>query len=190
LLKQHQINQVILSVGYLSRFIKDEFAHDTEGLSLSFSEDDRPLGTAGSLKKAQKFLKTDFFVINGDTYLDIDYKKLMTTHLKTKALITLVGTTQRKKGGGTIIARNRKVIDFQSFSEAKPPKNSHLHAGVYVMSPRVFKYIPSQTKFSIEKDLLPKLLAKQEKIMLYPVSKQFIDIGSPEEYQQALKKLK
>ncbi|MDZ7586960.1 MAG: hypothetical protein U0946_04340, partial [Patescibacteria group bacterium] len=55
-----------------------------------FSEDDRPMGTAGSLKNSQKLFKEDFFVINGDTYLDIDYQQVFQAHQKSGQLATLV----------------------------------------------------------------------------------------------------
>jgi len=105
LLKKRDFKQVILSVGYLSQYILDEFEHDQEDLKLTFSETHRPLGTAGSLKQAQSLLSADFIVINGDTYLDINYQKLLTQHQKSSALITIVGGSQRQQTGGLIIAQ-------------------------------------------------------------------------------------
>lgn len=90
LLKKHQITEIVLSVGYLAQYVIDEFTRDNEGLKIEFSEDKRPLGTAGSLKAAQKYLSEDFFVINGDTYLDIDYQKVFRDHQKSGQLVTLV----------------------------------------------------------------------------------------------------
>ena len=90
LLKKHQITQIVLSVGYLAQYIIDEFTRDNEGLTIEFSEDSRPLGTAGSLKAAQKYLSEDFFVINGDTYLDIDYQEIYRAHQTSGLLATLV----------------------------------------------------------------------------------------------------
>lgn len=83
MLNQRGIKEIVFSVGYLPQSIKDEFKE------YNFSEDDRPMGTAGSLKNAQKFFKSDFLMINGDTYLDIDYQELMVWHLKQGKLMTL-----------------------------------------------------------------------------------------------------
>jgi len=90
LLKKHQVTEIVLSVGYLAQYIIDEFTRDNEGLTIEFSEDQRPLGTAGSLKAAQKYLSEDFFVINGDTYLDIDYQQVFQAHQTSGQLATLV----------------------------------------------------------------------------------------------------
>lgn len=78
------IKEIVFAVGYLPQSIKDEFKE------YCFSEDDRPMGTAGSLKNAQRFFKSDFLMINGDTYLDIDYQKVFQVHQTSGLLATLV----------------------------------------------------------------------------------------------------
>lgn len=78
------IKEVVFAVGYLPQSIKDEFKE------YCFSEDDRPMGTAGSLKNAQRFFKSDFLMINGDTYLDIDYQQVFQAHQQSGRLATLV----------------------------------------------------------------------------------------------------
>ncbi|KKS79621.1 MAG: hypothetical protein UV54_C0031G0007 [Candidatus Beckwithbacteria bacterium GW2011_GWA2_43_10] len=158
LLKKRQVTQIVLSVGYLAQYIIDEFTRDNEGLKIEFSEDERPLGTAGSLKAAQKYLSEDFFVINGDTYLDIDYQKIYRDHQTGARLVSLV-------------------------------VNREINCGIYVVSPKIFDLIPEGTKYSLEKDLLPILFRKNQ-VGLFKTDQKFIDIGSPEGYAQALKKLK
>jgi len=78
------IKEIVFAVGYLPQSIKDEFKE------YCFSEDDRPMGTAGSLKNAQRFFKSDFLMINGDTYLDIDYQQVFQAHRTSGRLATLV----------------------------------------------------------------------------------------------------
>ena len=78
------IKEIVFAVGYLPQSIKDEFKE------YCFSEDNRPMGTAGSLKNAQRFFKSDFLMINGDTYLDIDYQEIYRDHQKSGRLVTLV----------------------------------------------------------------------------------------------------
>lgn len=78
------VKEIVFAVGYLPQSIKDEFKE------YSFSEDDRPMGTAGSLKNSQKLFKEDFFVINGDTYLDIDYQEVFRQHQTSGQMATLV----------------------------------------------------------------------------------------------------
>lgn len=152
MLVRRGIKEIVFAVGYLPQSIKDEFKE------YRFSEDDRPMGTAGSLKNAQKFFQSDFLMINGDTYLDIDYQKLMDWHLKQGKLTSLV-------------------------------INDNISCGVYVISPKIFNLISQVKKMSLEKDILPKLKINRQ-LAFYPTAKSFIDIGSPEGYAKAIKKLK
>jgi len=162
LLKKHQIEKVVLAVGYLAQYIIDEFTQDNEGLDISFSEDNRPLGTAGSIKNCEKLFKEDFLIINGDTYLDIDYQQLLADHKKSSAVLTIITTEKQGK-----------------------PCN----AGIYVASPKIFEYIPELVKFSLEQEVIP-LLKKQAKINVFQTNQEFIDIGSVHGFNQAIKKLK
>ena len=154
MLNRRGIKEIIFSVGYLPRSIKEEFK------DYSFSEDNRPLGTAGSLKAAQKYFKTDFLVINGDTYLDINYQVVFDAHLNSQKLMTLVES-----------------------------ETNFVSCGAYVFSPKVFSLIPEAEKYSLEKDIIPQLRQKQE-LNIFKTAHKFIDIGSPEGYQQALLELK
>ncbi len=185
LLKRKGLTDVVLSIGYLSQYIIDEFEHDREGLNLSFSESLRPLGTAGSIKLAKNYFKEDFLILNGDTYLDIDYQALMQFHQKHKALLTLVGTSQSQQKGSIIKTNGHQVKDF-IFRPKNALKARYRHAGIYVASPKIFSYIPEITKYSIEKDLIKDLFKKNQSIYLYKTNKNFIDIGSPEQYQKAI----
>ena len=73
LLRKNSLTDLVLAVGYLSSQIIDELGDGSRfGVSITYSIDRRPLGTAGSLKNAQKYLGTDFLTVNGDTYLAVD----------------------------------------------------------------------------------------------------------------------
>lgn len=154
MLNRRGIKEIIFSVGYLPQSIKDEFNEN------NFSEDSRPLGTAGSIKSAQKYFKTDFLVINGDTYLDINYQLVFDSHLNSDKLMTLVEGV-----------------------------NNAVSCGAYVFSPKIFSLIPEGEKYSLEKDIIPQLLQRQQ-LNIFKTDHKFIDIGSPAGYQQALAELK
>lgn len=149
LMEKRGIAEIILAVGYLPQSIKDEFK------GYSFSEEMRPLGTGGAIKKAQNFFKEDFFVINGDTYLDIDYQAVMKFHRQRQSLVT------RVDHGG-------------------------VSCGVYVMNPRIMAKIPSEQKISLEKEIIPQI----KNLSIYQTKADFIDIGSPEGYDKAIKQLR
>ncbi|MFH0943515.1 MAG: sugar phosphate nucleotidyltransferase [Candidatus Beckwithbacteria bacterium] len=187
LLKRHGFKRIILSIGYLSQYILDEFNEDQKEFGLIFSDTKRPLGTAGSLKKAQNYLKDDFFVINGDTYLDVDYQQILKFHTQHSNLLTLVGTNKNQHGS-IIRADHGQVVKFIYHPDKAIPA-SFRHAGIAVVSPQLFSLIPSATKYSLEKDIIPQLIKKNQ-LGFFPVNQAFIDIGTPLEYQKAILKLK
>jgi len=178
LLKQNGITEIVLSVGYLAHYIRDEFAKDDEGLSIVFSEDDRPLGTGGSIRNAQHFFDDDFLIVNGDTYLDIDYRQLFSAHKESKPILTIVATDKHKDKGGIIRCENGRVTGFVSDPNEDVPSNSFRNAGVYVASRDIFSFIPEYDRVSLEREIIPLLLMKNEHVRAHTVSREFIDVGS------------
>ena len=80
-LKEQGVQHMGLAVGYQSQVIKDYFQDGTElGVHLTYSEEKHPLGTGGGMKKASELLPEEFLVLNGDSYLQIDFRKLTAFH--------------------------------------------------------------------------------------------------------------
>ena len=183
LLKKNNLTDLVLAVGYLSSQIIDELGDGSRfGVSITYSIDRRPLGTAGSLKNAQKYLGTDFLTVNGDTYLDIDYQQLIAFHQKKQAEVTLVGTTKYKNKGLMLRVKNEKLLRLANEGELA-------NAGVYIFSPMIFKFIGAGEKSSLEQEILPLLLKKKKRIFVFKTNREYYDIGSPEHYQEAQQRL-
>jgi mannose-1-phosphate guanylyltransferase len=151
-----------------------------------------PLGTAGPIKKAEKLIghTEPFLVINGDIFTDLSYKEMLQSHKEKNALATiaLCKVEDQSRYGVAEIAEDNRITKFIE----KPPKGTTtsnlINAGVYVLSPTVFQYIPKRKAVSMERDVFPKLV---EKGVLYGhiVHGLWIDIGKPEEYLQTNKLL-
>src|SRR5579872_6722492 len=92
LLKQHGINDIVVTLHYLADEIEGYFGDGSEwGVNLVYSVEDTPLGTAGSVKQAEKYLKNDTFVIvSGDALTDLDLAKALAFHTEKKSTATLV----------------------------------------------------------------------------------------------------
>jgi mannose-1-phosphate guanylyltransferase len=191
LLKPYGITAVVLSVGYLSQCVMDEFMNDDEGLAITFSDDDRPLGTGGSIKNAERFFTEDFLIVNGDTYSDIDYRQLMSDHKASRAMLTIVATDQHKNKGGVLLMEQGRVTGFIRNPHEDVQLNSFRHAGVYAASPRLFQYIPESMKVSLERETIPLLIqTRPETVSPFIVHQEFIDVGSFSSYEEAQAKLK
>ncbi|MBD3842888.1 MAG: NTP transferase domain-containing protein, partial [Campylobacterales bacterium] len=77
-LKKNGITRVILSVGYKLEIIEEYFGNNFEGIELIYSKEDEPLGTGGAIKKAMSKVKSSkVYIINGDTFFDVNLKSLI-----------------------------------------------------------------------------------------------------------------
>ncbi len=186
------VEEAILAVNALTQFyIKQQRLH-RHGLKIKFSIDPpkMPLGTAGPVKKAEKFLGHDepFIVLNGDIFADLSYRELLEAHIKNKALATiaLCKVEDPYRYGVAEIVNGNCIKRFIE----KPPKDKApsnlINAGVYVLSPKVFDYIPRGRSVSMEREVFPKL-AEEGRLYGHFVSGLWMDIGKPEEYLETNK---
>lgn len=185
LFKKRGFTEIILGLGYLSDFVKDYINQRTlYNLPVIYSIEQRPLGTAGAIKKAEKYLKgEDFFVINGDTYLDINYRKILGFHQKKKAwgTIVLAKNTYSKGWGQAVLGKAGKVVGF----EIKDTSSlKFVNSGVYMFNDKIFSILKSSHRCSIEKDLIP-ILIKKKTFYGLKIKKPFFDIGTKKGYQKA-----
>ncbi len=186
-LSNNGVDEAILAVNALTQFHIKQQRPRRHGLKIKFSIDPpkTPLGTAGPVKKAEKLIghNEPFIVLNGDIFAQLNYKELLNTHLESKALATIalckVNDPSRygvaEMGNGNCIKRfiEKPPVD-------KAPSNL-INAGVYVLSPEVFDYIPAGRAVSVEREVFPKL-AEEGKLCGHLTNGLWMDIGKPEEY--------
>jgi NDP-sugar pyrophosphorylase family protein len=182
------VTEVILAVNKLTQFHIRQQHLSRCGLSIRFSLDPpkMPLGTAGPIKKAQKLLGEEaFLVLNGDLITDINYRSLMRSHSKQEAIAT-IALHEAEDPSSYGVAELEDGNRIKRFVE-KPPKGKEpsnlINAGVYALSPEIFDYIPSGRAVSMEREVFPKL-AEQKALFGHKVSGLWIDIGKPEDYLQ------
>lgn len=90
LLKLHGITEIIVTVQYLANVIQDFFGDGSSyGVHIEYSVEETPLGTAGSVKNARRFLQEPFVVISGDALTDINLTNVIQYHLEKQALVTV-----------------------------------------------------------------------------------------------------
>jgi NDP-sugar pyrophosphorylase family protein len=179
------IRHLVMCTGYLADRIESEFGDGRKlGATIEYSEEPEPLGTAGALKFAQRYLQTlpDFLVMNGDSFLEIDLCRLIQFHRTHGALATMAVVSVENAGRyGTIFAdSSNKVTQFREKTGDNSP--GLINAGVYVLSRDLFQHI-SDGPVSLEKDVFPELLTRG----VYAVKQRglFIDIGTPQDYMHA-----
>jgi len=191
-LSNNGVEEAILAVNALTQFYVKQQRPHRHGLKVKFSVDPpkMPLGTAGPVKKAEKLLGHDepFIVLNGDIFADLSYREMLDTHVKTKALATIALCKVEdpcRYGVAEIVNGNCIKRFIEKPPKDKAPSNL-INAGVYVLSPKVFEYIPSGRAVSMEREVFPKL-AEEGKLYGHLVNGLWMDIGKPEEYLETNK---
>jgi mannose-1-phosphate guanylyltransferase len=193
-LAKNNIEEAILAVNQQTELYIKQQRIPKYGLSVKYSHDPprMPLGTGGPIKKAEKLIghAEPFLVVNGDIFTDLSYKKMLESHRKRNAVATiaLCKVEDPSRYGVAEIAEDNRITKFIE----KPPKatapNNLINAGVYVLSPKVFQYIPEGRAVSMEREVFPKL-AEEGILYGHVVNDMWIDIGKPEEYLQTNKSL-
>ncbi|MBP6661155.1 MAG: nucleotidyltransferase family protein [Chitinophagales bacterium] len=177
---QHQkIKQVVLSVGHLKEVIQDYFQDSYLGISIQYAIENEPFGTGGGIKHAFNFVEDDAFVLNGDTFFDIELSKLKKTDADISIALKPMFNFDRY---GTVELNNENRI--VSFNEKKYCEHGLINGGVYYFKKSMFDKIETERKFSFEKDILEKHLHHLQ-IQGTVFDNYFIDIGIPEDYKQA-----
>lgn len=188
-LAENGFDEVILAVNALTEFHIKQQRLSTCGLKVKFSRDPpkMPLGTAGPLKKAEKLIGHDepFLALNGDILADFSYRELWESHREDKAVATIAlhKVEDPTRYGVAELAADNKIKRFieKPARDAAPTKL--INAGAYVLSPKIFNYIPAGRAVSMEREVFPKL-AEQNVFYGHEVSGLWIDMGKPEEYLQ------
>ena len=179
-LAHYGFRRITLAVGYMSELIRAYFQDGAKlGVSIDYSCEPAPLGTAGPLALIDGLDET-FLVMNADVLTDLDYRELIRYHQREGGVAT-IGAYQRQVciDLGVIIQDGaRRIKDY-----VEKPTTTHLVSmGVYVFEPQVLPFIQGRLDFP---DLAKLLLIKGLAIHYYPFEGYWLDIGRHEDYQKA-----
>jgi len=176
------VKDVFITVNYKSRILKAFFEELNPNYKVSFIEEHKPLGTAGSLQYLKGKINCPFFISNCDIIIDIDYKDLYSFHQMGGYDLTLVASAKEY-----IIPYGTCQLNSEgslSNINEKPEYNFLVNTGLYIMDPKILKTIP-ENKFYHITDLIGDIIGKSKKVGVYPVSDDaWIDIGQWDEYKK------
>jgi len=186
-LRQKGMRRVILSVGYLASMIQEHFGDEFEGLELAYAVEEEPLGTGGAALNALTMAHSGtVFVLNGDTFVDLDYAAMLARHIDLGTEISLaVADVADCTRYGRILVREDRVVGF---AEKGQPGPGQISAGVYAMNRELFAAYPMPAAFSLEKDFFVPYIERLRPLA-FATSGYFIDIGIPEDLARAQSEL-
>jgi len=174
----------ILSVCHMADSIENYYNKSKYPFEILFSHEINPLGTGGAVKKAEKLiLSNPFLVMNGDSFCPVDMNQFVDFHNKKNAILSMVvvESNYSTEFGEIILDDLQRIIRF----EEKKRRNgkSFINAGIYLFKKDIFSMIPPNTKYSLEYDLFPNLVRGE--FYGFYTDEKLIDIGTPERYEQA-----
>jgi D-glycero-alpha-D-manno-heptose 1-phosphate guanylyltransferase len=177
------IDSVILSVGYRSDAIVDHFGEEYSGIPIAYSLEESPLGTGGGIRQALALSdRPDVFVMNGDTYVSIDFAAMSALHRQAQQSLTMSITEVPDVGRyGGVTLEGTRVIGFTEKGSAGP---GWINAGVYLIQRHFAWPDDLGERFSFEQAVLSGyVLANRPQV--YKATGKFIDIGIPEDFDRA-----
>ena len=191
-LGRNNIQEAILAVNGLTAFYIKKQRIPKYGLRIKYSIDPakKPLGTGGPIKNAERLIghSDPFFVLNGDIFAELSYTELFEVHKKNKALATiaLCEVEDPTRYGVAEVTNKGQIKRFIEKPARGTSPTNLINAGIYVLSPEIFGYIPKEKKISMEREIFPKLV-EEGKLYGHIINGLWMDIGKPEEYLQANK---
>lgn len=187
-LSQNKVTKVVFAVSYKREFIMNYFGNKYLNIEIHYSEEVEPLGTGGAIKKALSLCTGDnIFIINGDTYFDVNLEDMLRYHTSNNALVTIACKSLKdfdRYGTVLLDSSSGKIV---SFVEKGKVTEGLINGGIYLLKREIFDKLDSE-RFSFEKDFLEKSL-HENKIFSYLSDGYFIDIGIPDDYFRAQREL-
>jgi mannose-1-phosphate guanylyltransferase/phosphomannomutase len=188
LLRHHGFEDVIVTVAFLPQAIRSYFGSgESLGIDVSYSVEESPLGTAGSVRLATARLDDTFLVISGDALCDVDLTRLVAFHRERKASVTIgLKSVPNPLDFGIVVTdeegRVERFLEKPSWGQVF---SDTINTGIYVLEPEVLRHVPSDRPFDFSKELFPLLLEMGRPIYGCVLDGYWQDIGNLDQFRQA-----
>jgi len=184
------IRDLVFCVGYRRESIRGHFGDGSRwNVRIRYAVEENLLGTGGAVRNALPYLSGTFLLLNGDTYLDIDYREFLGYHLlKVRkegciGSVALVPAKERAAYGSVTTGPDGKISSFsEKSSDAAGP--GWINGGVLILEPGIFRFIPAERPSSLECDIIPAAISTGAGFFGFPARGTFVDIGTPEGFRK------
>lgn len=188
LAKKHGIKDIYILSGHLADNIVNYFGDGSKwDVNITHIVEKQPLSTAGAVKQLEDEIKDRFMVFYGDVVFDIDLKCFINFDSMFNSIATIVVHPNDHPYDSDLIEINDEniVTAFHSkpHSEYKYYRNL-VNAAVYILSPKIFRYIPEDKATDFGKNIFPLLLESGETIAAYKTAEYLKDIGTLERFEK------
>jgi len=188
LLRQHGLEDIVVTVAFMPNAIRSYFGDGSEfGVRMVYATEEKPLGTAGSVRNAREQLDERFVVISGDVLTDIDLGAVVDHHCSKGALATIaLKAVENPLEFGIVITREDGSIERflekptwgQVFSDT-------INTGIYVLEPEIFDFIAEDRPVDFSEEVFPAVLEAGKPIYGYVAGGYWEDVGTIDAYLTA-----
>jgi NDP-sugar pyrophosphorylase family protein len=182
--KKYGIKDFTFCVYYMAEKMLEYFGDGEKfGISIDYSIEEKPLGTAGAIGLLRDRINETFCVINADNYIDLNINECIERHKESNAIATIaVAHVENTSRYGRVEFDNEGVV--KSFREKNESinKEGYINSGFYIFEPEIFDYISKNKNVSLEREVFVTLLREEKKISSYTKVYNFFDIGVPSDY--------
>jgi NDP-sugar pyrophosphorylase family protein len=176
LLKKQNLKEIVLCVGHLKDKIESYFGDGSRfGVRIEYGEEEEPLGTAGALRNAGNLLGDDFLVLNGDSYLAIDYGEVSEEYrLGNKLGLMVVYRNNNRYDKSNVMIADGLVTNYDRSGRAEDMR--YIDYGLSVLNKKALEFVP-QGKF-LQLDEVYRELVRRRQLTAFETQVRFYEVGS------------
>lgn len=176
------IDDFWISVKYLGEQIENHFGKgENKNITIEYVWETEPLGTIGAVSKIENFQHDYILVTNSDLLTNIDYELFFLDFIKQDADLAVLTIPYQVNIPYAVLETNNGTV--KSFKE-KPTYTYYSNGGIYLMKKEMLKYIPKNTFFDAP-DLMQELIDNNLKVISFPFSGYWLDVGKHEDFEKA-----
>ena len=184
-LRTNGLDDIVICGGFMADAVREHFGDGERfGVTLTYSLESSPMGTAGALKLAEPYLVGErWLLMNGDSLFDIPLQELVDDHLRRPALVTIALARVADTGryGRVTLDGDGVIAGFVEKTDIPTP--GLINSGIYIIERPLLGLIPADRPVSLERDVIPALPAGSLRGVEF--DSYFIDIGVPADYERA-----
>lgn len=189
LLRRHGFTDIIINVYHLADQITSYLGDGSRfGVRITYSEEDRLWGDAGSVKRCEDFFGNEtFLVIGGDDLADIDLTRFLENHKQKNALasIALSLVDDPAEYGIVLMSEEGRITRFLEKPRGEVIFSNTANTGIYLFEPEALELIPRSTFYLFGKTFFPLMLEQRRPIFGYLTAGYWMDVGNLEMYLHA-----
>ncbi len=181
-LRDAGFDHITISIGHLGSLIEAFFGDGSKwGLNVDYFFEERPLGTAGCIAQITN-TDDDFLVMNGDILCDINFSEFAAYHHDHQGLAT-IATYNRQLRSDFGVLEIDSENNIQDYIE-KPTHELTVSMGIYFLKKEIREFLQNGESIDFPV-LIKRLLLQKKKVVSYPNTKYWLDIGREDDYRKA-----